>query len=163
MIDRVELKKFKEIDINDPFFNSLKNSYSEFVTWFNNKSDEQAFVIKDDIGFLQGFVYLKIELGELTDITPPLSSGKYLKIGTLKINAHGTHLGAFFINKAIDYANANSINSVYATVFSDQVALIGLFEKFGFKNIGCKITHNGTEDVFLKEISGVKNECITIH
>ena len=31
----IQLSKFKDIDINVPFFNDLKNSYSEFTSWFS--------------------------------------------------------------------------------------------------------------------------------
>lgn len=32
-------KKFKEVDLNDPFFDSLKNSYEEFPLWFARKAE----------------------------------------------------------------------------------------------------------------------------
>ena len=37
-------KTFAEIDLQDPFFQSLKNDYLGFEDWFRRKSDQDAFV-----------------------------------------------------------------------------------------------------------------------
>ena len=36
----IKLKRFSDIDINDPFFDSLKDDYRGFVKWFNKKRKE---------------------------------------------------------------------------------------------------------------------------
>lgn len=148
----LQLKKFRDINIDDPFFDSLKEGYAEFNDWFKRKADEQAFVIKDESGLLQGFVYLKEENEKINDVSPPLPQDRYLKIGTFKINAHGTKLGERFIKKAFDYAIFNNIKKLYVTAFPEHESLISLFERFGFKNVANKVTKNGTEQVLLKEI-----------
>lgn len=33
----IEIKKFAEINLNDPFFDSLKRDYSDFPKWFKRK------------------------------------------------------------------------------------------------------------------------------
>lgn len=154
----LQLKKFRDINLDDPFFDSLKEGYAEFTDWFNRKADEQAFVIKDEIGFLQGFIYLKEENEAIEDVIPPLPEDRYLKIGTFKINAHGTKLGERFIKKAFDYAVFNNIKKLYVTVFSEHESLIALFERFGFKTVANKITQNGTEQVLLKEIGAIEGK-----
>ena len=53
-------KLFKEIDLNDPFFNSLKEDYNEFPIWFEKKSNESAYVFLDNKR-VEGFLYLKYE------------------------------------------------------------------------------------------------------
>ena len=40
MNETIILKKFADIDLNDPFFKSLKEDYTEFETWFNKKSKD---------------------------------------------------------------------------------------------------------------------------
>ena len=35
-------KKFSEIDLHDPFFDSLKRDYPGFDDWFGRKKDEPA-------------------------------------------------------------------------------------------------------------------------
>ena len=60
------LRKFSDIDLSDPFFESLKSDYqgsektAEFNTWFNNKAREgrTALVFDDDEG-LGAFIAIK--------------------------------------------------------------------------------------------------------
>src|SRR5918911_557479 len=35
---------FGRIDLNDPFFDSLKEDYPEFQKWFNSKSQEEVYI-----------------------------------------------------------------------------------------------------------------------
>lgn len=54
---------FANINIDDPFFNSLKNDYPEFATkWFPKKIGEKAnaFVYSENNN-IYGFLYLKDE------------------------------------------------------------------------------------------------------
>jgi hypothetical protein len=37
MNGRVEVKQFRQINLNDPFFNSLKGDYQEFGDWFGKR------------------------------------------------------------------------------------------------------------------------------
>lgn len=78
--------KFSDCDLNDVFFNSLKEDYQEFPMWFSEKSKEgkEALVFEDEHG-IGAFVYLKLENEaiELTDkILPAIPR---MKIGTLRL------------------------------------------------------------------------------
>ena len=84
------LNRFKDIDLSDPFFDSLKSDYAEFSGWFAKKADNQAYVFPSGTGGLDGFLYVKIEEGAVDDVTPALPPARRLKVGTFKINAHGT-------------------------------------------------------------------------
>ena len=37
----LEYLKFKNINLNDPFFDSLKSDYAEFSDWFEKKSENK--------------------------------------------------------------------------------------------------------------------------
>jgi hypothetical protein len=89
------IRQFDSIDIKDSFFDTLKASYVEFEDWFSRKckQGESAYVVYSDSGELNAFLYLKIEKGPLVDINPILNVEKCLKVGTFKIDAHGTRLG----------------------------------------------------------------------
>lgn len=152
----ISYKKFSNIDLKDPFFDSLKADYNEFSNWFNKKSSDgsEAYVF-DDQG-IQGFLYLKIEDGEVNDISPILTSKKRIKVGTFKVNPHGTRMGERFLKKIFDYAVINGIDEIYVTIFDKHAALVNLFEKFGFDKHGVKKTPNGEEIVLLKKIDGTK-------
>ena len=140
MDETITLKRFAEIDLNDPFFLSLKEDYSEFETWFQKKSkgDAKAYVqyVKDK---LQAFLYLKNESGEeLTDVIPNRPACNRLKVGTFKIDAHNTKLGERFIKKIMDAALYMKADEIYLTIFPKHAALIRILQKYGFNEEGRK-------------------------
>ncbi|MDR4306350.1 GNAT family N-acetyltransferase [Chelatococcus sambhunathii] len=157
----LKLKKFKEINLKDPIFDSLKKQYKEFSEWFKKKSDEPAYVIETSSGALRGFVYLKIETGEITDVSPSLPAAKRLKVGTFKIIAHGTKLGERVIKKIFDHAIDENVSEVYVTVFDTHSQLISLFERYGFKEKGSKTTKNGTEKVLLRSMTDLEDDILS--
>ena len=77
-----------ECDINDPFFDSLKEDYHEFENWYLKKSQErkQAFTYIDESG-LGAFVMLKFDETEVIKLKErKLPACKRLKISTLKLS-----------------------------------------------------------------------------
>ena len=98
MAGKFERKRFSEIDLNDPFFDSLKADYpgtsssTGFVQWFTKKATDgkRALVFEDDQG-VGAFVNLKP--GETEEIK--LADGSVLpkivrlKITTIKIMVVG--------------------------------------------------------------------------
>lgn len=149
MANTLEVKAFRDIPLNDSFFNSLKQDYREFPNWFRGKASEPAYVQYTD-NKLTGFMYLKLEDGEVADVTPPLPACKRIKIGTLKVVAHGTRLGERLIKKAFDHAIVEQAEEIYMTVFPHHKPLIAMLEEFGFRSDGIKETENGVETVFVK-------------
>lgn len=154
-------KPFKEIDLNDEFFDSLKKDYKEFTNWFNTKA------IENDSAFIQlvnnnlsGFLYLKEETGPITDVSPKINCTKAIKIGTFKINSRGTRLGERFIKKSLDFALNKHIDTVYVTIFSHHNTLLNILLKFGFEIHGSKTTANGTENVLVKRFSKIHNDIL---
>ncbi|MDZ5456984.1 N-acetyltransferase [Azohydromonas lata] len=146
-------QKFKDIDLSDPFFDSLKKDYEEFPTWFAKKAEDHAYVFYgDDDKSIEGFLYLKREDGPLTDVTPALPAAIRIKVGTMKINPHGTRLGERFLKKIFDHAITEGAKEVYVTVFEKHSALVALFERYGFVKASTKTTKNGTELVLVKEM-----------
>jgi hypothetical protein len=141
----LELVKFRDANINDRFFDSLKFDYNEFLQWFSKKADENAYIHRDNSGNINGFLYHKIEQEELSDFIPPQIVKKRLKIGTLKIDSHGTRLGERFIKKSLDYAFLEKVEEVYVTVFAKHTNLISLFYKYGFEHLADKKSKNGIE------------------
>jgi len=145
--------RFDEIDIANPFFDSLKVDYAEFSNWFAGKPNERAYVSTNENGAMDGFLYLKLESEAHEDIAPPLPGKVRLKVGTFKIDAHGTKLGDRFIKKLFDQAMNSHVQEAYVTVFEKHQALIALLSRFGFKVWGTKTTSNGTELVLVRDFS----------
>ena len=153
MPNTLEIKSFRDISVDDPFFSSLKQDYREFSLWFKSKNSETAYAHYIDRK-LSGFMYLKIEEGEVPDVQPPLVSLRRTKIGSLKVDAHGTKLGERLIKKSIDYALGNKAEEIYITIFPKHKPLIRLLEEFGFIITKSeKKTENGTELVLIKSLN----------
>ena len=90
--DVIQKVKISEIDIDDPFFQSLKEDYDGFEGWFSRKSNEDAYIFRENAN-LAGFLYLKDEDEEDFSVSPIFFFFLRLKIGTFKIEFHGTVLG----------------------------------------------------------------------
>lgn len=149
MNELIQLRRFSEVNIDDPFFDSLKEDYKGFADWFKRKADEKAFILESD-GAIEAFLYLKIERGPVTDVTPNMENRTRVKIGTMKINPHGTRLGERFIKKAFDFAVSNGLDELYVTVFPKHDPLIKIYKQYGFTEHGKKITPDGEELVLVK-------------
>ncbi|OAV45688.1 GNAT family N-acetyltransferase [Lewinella sp. 4G2] len=157
----IRTRKFEDLNINDIFFDSLKKDYVEFEDWFMAKSKKgrKALVVEIDNKII-GFLYLKHENEQLPDINPPLPIKKRMKVGTFKVNPHGTRLGERFMKKIFDYATQYNYPEIYVTIFPKHKALVSLFIRYGFKLIGTKTTHNGIENVYLKDFNTRADEVL---
>lgn len=154
MVAQLERQRFRELEVTDQFFDSLRADYAEFPAWFAGKADEEAYVLRDGAA-LVGFMYVKQETGPVSDVLPEMEASRRLKIGTLKVDAHGTRLSQRFIKKALDHAIHGGATELYVTVFPKHAVLIGLLEEFGFRQTGTKTTANGTELVLSKSLTRV--------
>lgn len=154
----LQLQKFSDIDINEPFFDSLRESYPEFNSWYEKKSKAGAeaytYYIENN---LKDFLYLKVEVEELSDIVPALPKKKRLKVGTFKVDNESRHTtrGERFMKKIMDTAVAEDVDEIYVTMFPTTALskLINMFEGYGFKHIADK-PHVGrsSEYVLVKDM-----------
>ncbi len=151
----INYKKFSSIDLSDSFFDSLRADYQGFQDWFQKKSqsEEGAYVYYDK-NKIQAFLYLKKEEGTITDIAPPLNTNGCLKVGTLKVNPHGTLLGERFIKIICDTVLRNNLRHAYVTIFPKHKALLTLLKKYGFQEYGSK----GEELVLVKDFTKIIND-----
>lgn len=157
-MNAIEKKKFKEINLNDIFFDSLKEDYLGFEEWYLRKvkNEEYAFVLEDD--GIQGFLYLKEEEEEDKSISPAFELGRRLKVGTFKVNAHGTKVGERFIKIIIDEMYKNCFEEAYVTIFDKHDGLIDLLTRYGFQYHGRKESKAGVENVYVKYTNIVYND-----
>lgn len=150
------------INTNDSFFESLREDYSGFDTWLENKKRCQvkayvSFLKNDTIGSL---LMLKIEdeTERYNQFEIPFNKGKRVKISTFKVADNGKSIGEALLKIAFDFTLMNGIQEIYATAFEKQKQLIGLLIDYGFKLFTYKDTvkQNGTiekEGIYLKKIS----------
>lgn len=140
----VQKLKFGKIDLNDTFFDSLKEDYVGFDKWFIKKYDEEAYItINSNNGMLLSFLYLKVEdeNENYSNINPLFLPQRRLKIGTFKVISNGFRLGERFVKIIFDNALKNHVQEIYVTIYDkrpEQRRLIDLLEQWGFVLWGTK-------------------------
>lgn len=151
----VQKLKFGKIDLNDTFFDTLKEDYLGFDKWFIRKYDEEAYItINSNNGMLLSFLYLKVEdeNENYSNINPQFSAKRRLKIGTFKVISNGFRLGERFVKIIFDNALKNQVQEIYVTIYNkrpEQRKLIELLEQWGFVLWGKK----GEELVYVRDFS----------
>jgi len=154
----VKQEYFGEINLNDSFFDSLKEDYQGFARWFNKKADEKAYITYNN-GRVLSFLYLKVEDKDENyfDTIPVFSPKKRLKIGTFKVVSNGLRLGERFLKIIFDNACINKVDEIYVTIFDrreDQQRLIRLLLDWGFTKYGKK----GEELIYVREFKPQFNQ-----
>lgn len=152
-------RPFGKISLQDSFFQSLRDDYQEFDEWFQKKSAQGAYAfVQYENSKLIGFLYLKIEENEVTDVEPNICADRILKIGTFKIEAHGTKMGEQFIKVIVDYAISENVDVCYLTIFEKHQSLIDLVCRFGFEPYGEKGKGIQKENVYLKQMKRITGD-----
>ena len=121
------------IPLADEIFNSLREDYPPFDTWWREKcvrQHRQCWIVDD--GGIVGLIVRKEESAKDTDAT--FSAAKILKICTFKVRPEkrGVKLGELLLKKVFWFAQVNAYNLVYITVYPKHEALIDLLEYYGF-------------------------------
>lgn len=141
--DSIHQVSFSELDFNDGFFNSLRESYNPgFAAWFKRKaeSDEKAWVAKDENDKLVAMLYLKFEDDSDETTNPPLTKPR-LKIGTFKVDfEHHTSLGKRLLAIALRTFAESGRPYVYVTMHDadNTKGLRAMLGQYGFVRIGTK-------------------------
>lgn len=162
-------KSLNEIDVNDSFFDSLRNDYPNFNNWFLRKrnSDYFAYVTEDENGNLGSFLLLKEErYQDILSITGDYclknikNLDKILKISTFKIVNTGKGIGSKYLKIAYDRAREVNASIIYTTVYPKYKIFIKFLEKNGFR-IFSKINNDSSDEFIL--IKNVVNDDLKIN
>lgn len=140
-----------EIDKNQPFFESLRQSYDGFDVWFQRSAESRrkCWCIEDNNGSIVALCVYKHEQDVQLVEGGEIIRGKILKLCTFKvgIQARGKKLGERLLYIAFDYSVKNDIDWVYLHTFGqEQKTLVGLCEDYGFYRLG---TYE-QQDVYIK-------------
>ena len=150
----------RNIELEDPFFDSLREDYNGFDNWFKGKQEkgEKAFVIRNQNRQVTSFLMLKEEAADDDDVTllKKLLNVKRLKISTLKVTDKGKRIGETFIKIMTRVAMQKGDGIIYVTIFPKQEQLISQLSEYGFKLYTEKTTINAKGQV-LKENVYVKD------
>jgi hypothetical protein len=150
------------LDLGDPFFDSLRAEYSGFDDWFKTVASVATkcwvYLMKD--GRIGALLIRKIE-DEAIDSTPPMQKSKRLKICSLKVGPTDYKIGELFIKLAGQYAVNNGINEIYLTHFTrpDPDDLAELIAEYGFQVVG---RNRRGEDIYLKQLLPDKENAIKL-
>lgn len=153
--------KVGQLDINDTFFDGLKNSYPVFENWLRSKENEDAYCYFENNKLLAMLMLKNEEIGEdYSDISPTMRNNRKLKVSTFKVDIKKKKIGERFIKIIFDQAIYSNVNEIYVTIFDDtddKKALISYFERFGFNYHGKK---NGRELVYVRSMNKnyIKND-----
>lgn len=140
--DYIRPLPFSEVNLNDPFFDSLRCSYAGFDEWFNGKAlgGESAYFAFDSCDSLIAMLYLKLESG-LEEGVSPLMDSPRLKIGTFKVDFdHHTGIGKRLLAIALREFARSGRDFVYVTMHENEntSSLAELLKKYGFNYWGFK-------------------------
>ncbi len=148
MAGKFKVKKFAEINLDDVFFDSLKEDYpgtensTGFVTWFNRKAQEGATaLVFEDAEGLGAFVAWKEEEEEILLQDACLQKNRRIKISTFQIaeRYQGQRIGEGAIGLLLWQWQSSDCSEIYLTSFSKHTTLIELFERFGFSKKGINL------------------------
>ena len=147
------------IDLEDPFFDSLKDDYKSFENWFVKKREEEAtayITLKENK--ISSFLMLKIEdeKENYSKMVKPLPPKKRLKVSTMKVADTGKRIGETFIKIMVENAINNDLDEIYITVFKKQHELIEMITDYGFKEYTYQMTER-IDGTWEKEYVYVKN------
>lgn len=165
MSGKFSYKNFSDINLSDPFFDSLKADYpgtgnsTEFCVWFNKKANTEAkaLIYEDETG-IAAFIYIKDESEHIVlkeaKILPDISRKK---LGTMKIadEYRGQRIGEGAIGLALWEWQRSKLDEIYVTVFPKHKSLIKLLTRFGFILVGTNLNH---EQVYVKSRSSISYE-----
>lgn len=149
-----------EIDKNQPFFESLRQSYDGFDKWFQKCAEDKrkCWCIEDGTGNIVAICIYKHEqdtpLTDNGDIIP----GRILKLCTFKVDpkARGKKLGERLLYIAFDYCVKNDLDWVYLHTFGEeQKTLVGLCTDYGFSCLG----KYKQDDVYIKPMKLRDDNC----
>ncbi len=126
------------IDVDDEFFDSLRDGYPDFNEWWRNKciaGRRPCWVVYDD-DILAGLVVRKDEVASDTDAVT--KAPKILKICTFKVRPEktGVKLGELLLKQIFWFAQSNGYDLAYLTAYKEQTALVSLLEYYGFAGAG---------------------------
>jgi len=152
----VKKEFFGNINLNDQFFDSLKEDYPGFERWFNKKSQDTAYICQSKVG-VSAFLYLKVEDEHepYPEITPAFPRKRRLKVGTFKAALNRHLLGERLVKIIFDNAIRYRVDEIYVTVLdkrTEQRWLIRLLNDYGFVHYGHKQNAYGRELVYVRDM-----------
>jgi len=141
------------LDINDTFFDSLRNDYSNFNNWFKEKCQKEhrdCLIIRNE-NMIEGLCIYKFEEAIYG------MHGKILKICTFKLCSSGRKLGELLLKTLFQYCYNSSIDYLYVTAYEKNY-ICNFFRNFGFYEYHKRKEDSG-ELIFIKKMKPLTQCC----
>jgi hypothetical protein len=141
--------------LNSDFFESLREAYPSFDSWFRDKAREgkRAWVAwKEPVVLGAICIYTQQDDQTITEDGLTLH-GRALKLSTFKVSpsARGRKIGELFLKAAFRFATFNRLENVFIHGDLDRHHfLFEMLEDFGFSNVGKHPGSIGRDAVYLK-------------
>ena len=139
-MDKFEKKKFGECDLDDSFFDSLKEDYQDFCSWHSRHLDRDAFVCQKNSKICALLILKDNEKEKILLKKGSLPERCRTKICTLKVSSDMRlqGLGESMLSAALEHWQKQKSQEIYITVFPKYKSLVSLLKKHGFENAGEK-------------------------
>lgn len=151
-LPNIEELPVHQLDLRNPFFDSLRQGYPGFDGWFRRvaRSGRSAWVHRDDQGQIGAIAIYKEESSPIVTSDNRALPGRVLKLCTFKVgeSLRGRKIGELLLKASFRYATSNRFEYIYLTMLPDeQEFLEDLCQDFGFYNFGLY----GQDAVFVKD------------
>lgn len=139
-LPNIEEVPLHSIDVNTPFFDSLRVGYGGFNNWFREsaRKGRKAWVHRASGGALGAICIYKEEQDEVVTSDGKKLPGRILKLCTFKVGetVRGRKVGELLLKAAFRYSTINKMEHIYLTMRAEQTYLQSLCEDFGFRHYG---------------------------
>jgi len=127
------------LDIHDPFFESLREDYSGFDEWFSTccKQGRHAWIYFDGADHPHAICIYNEEDRPIISDDNRVLPGRSLKLCTFKVGeaVRGRKIGELFLKAAFQYASKNSLEYIFLTMKpGKQDHLQDMVVEFGFSH-----------------------------
>ena len=150
------------INLNSPFFASLKEDYEEFDDWWAriSKAHRKAWLVFEQ-GRLGAICIYKNERNETVYGFNNAQRTNLLKLCTFKVdgNFQGRKIGERLLYQAFKYAKENNFCVIYIEIKPRHEHLINLCEEYGFIKFGQKTTNGDL--IYLKDMHPRNDESLS--
>jgi len=159
-------KPLHQINLQDPFFDSLRNDYDGFDEWFRKSAAEgrSAWInMEEDTHTINAILIYKSEHSETITTDHKTLPNNSLKISTFKVaeKIRGRKIGELLFKTVFEYAYKNGYSWVYLTVHPDKHAFLkDMCIDLGFYEYG--IDYKSQRDQVLVKQIGIQDKTATV-
>ena len=142
----INISNINTIDYNDPIFDTFKNNYSDFNSWFNKMKEQNidVYYTKKD-NQLSSIMILKLNEKDSLQFN---KEGNILKLRSFIVKDKNKGIGKLYLDIMNEIAISNNIDYIYLTVKETNNELISFIEKNNFVKYGIY----NDEYVYYKEL-----------